>query len=399
MLPETLVTLIWTLDQSGVFSWPATRPQKKAAATRANPSKLRISWAMIFLRTVLRILSFDRTNGCRMQRTYSRESSAQTRGGRYNSAARRVSRYRYNRLFFPVLEDGSVVQVLFARAFNPVVDFARGGGGGQRNAELVAEFEGQAQIFVHQAQREAGLVVATQHHWSFYVQDAGARHAGLHDFNQFFSCEACTGDQGQRFGESVHLQSQQQIHGELDGLPSAVWSEMKKFLAHRGKDRASGFESVGFAADHKQQLAFFRAPGASGDGRIQEPNASGLCSVGNFSSERGRDRAGVNINRAFFERGKGAAGFVVGVRAGTPENFFKRWRITNDGDEDIGGGSGFFGRSGEARSCGHQRIGARRGAVPHHQRKSGFEKIVAHGTAHKAESDKTDARLRHDCLR
>src|SRR5216683_3422844 len=63
MLPETLVTLIWTLDQSGVFSWPATRPQKRAAATRANTSKLRILWAMIFLRTVLRILSFDRTNG------------------------------------------------------------------------------------------------------------------------------------------------------------------------------------------------------------------------------------------------------------------------------------------------------------------------------------------------
>src|SRR5260370_27112791 len=94
MLPETLVTLIWTLDQSGVFSWPTTRPQKRAAATRANRSKLRILWPMIFLRTVPRILSFDRTNGCRMQRTYSRESSAQTRGGRYNSSARRVSRYR-----------------------------------------------------------------------------------------------------------------------------------------------------------------------------------------------------------------------------------------------------------------------------------------------------------------
>src|SRR6267154_1920855 len=63
-----------------------------------------------------------------------------------------------HRLFFPVLKDGSVVQIVFGRAFNRVVDFARGGGGGQRNAELVAEFEGQAQIFVHQAQREAAPV-------------------------------------------------------------------------------------------------------------------------------------------------------------------------------------------------------------------------------------------------
>src|ERR1700687_3207370 len=296
MLPETLVTLIWTLDQSGVFSWPATRTQKRAAVTRANTSKLRILWAMIFSPNSAQD-SIIRSHGwCPIQRTYSRASPAQTQGGRYNSSARRVSRYRYNRLFFPVLKDGSVVQVVFGRAFNRVVDFARGGGGGQRNAELVAEIEGQAQIFVHQAQRKAGLVVAAQHHWSFYVQDAGARHAGLHDFNQFFSCEACAGDQGQRFGESVHLQSQQQIHGELDGLSSAVRSDMKKFFAHRGEDRASGFERVRFAADHKQQLAFFRAPRASGDGRIQEPNASGLCSVCNFSSERGRDRAGVNIN-------------------------------------------------------------------------------------------------------
>src|SRR5260370_10099691 len=121
MLPETLVTLIWTLDQSGVFSWPTTRPQKRAAATGANTSKLRILWVMIFLRTVLEDSIIRSHEWCRIQRTYSGESSAQTQGGGYNSSARRVSRYRYNRLFFPVLKDGSVVQVFLSKAFNPVV--------------------------------------------------------------------------------------------------------------------------------------------------------------------------------------------------------------------------------------------------------------------------------------
>src|SRR5215467_4664001 len=36
MLPETLVTLIWTLDQSGSFSWAAADAAKRAEARRGN---------------------------------------------------------------------------------------------------------------------------------------------------------------------------------------------------------------------------------------------------------------------------------------------------------------------------------------------------------------------------
>src|SRR6202040_353374 len=84
---------------------------------------------------------------------------------------------------------------------------------------------------------------------------------------------------------------------------------------------------------------------------------------------------------------------------GAPENFFKRGRIADDRDQNIGGGGGFFGRSCEARSRSDKRVGARRGAVPYDQRKSGFQKIVAHGTAHEAKSDEADSRLWQDCLR
>ena len=126
----------------------------------------------------------------------------------------------------------------FCRAFDRVVDFAGGGGGRERDAELVAEIESQAEILVHQAQRKAGFVVAAQHDRSFYVEDARSGHAGLHDFDEFFSREASAGNQCESFGKSVDLKSQKEIHGELNGLSGAVGPEVKKFFAHGGEHRA-----------------------------------------------------------------------------------------------------------------------------------------------------------------
>src|SRR5580765_4531432 len=60
MLPETLVTLICTLDQSGTFSWPAARPQESNAANEAIPAQLRSLKFMEFLQLMARILALER---------------------------------------------------------------------------------------------------------------------------------------------------------------------------------------------------------------------------------------------------------------------------------------------------------------------------------------------------
>src|SRR5882757_9033045 len=114
MLPETLVTLIWTLDQSGVFSWPTTRPQKRAAASRANTGKLPILWAMNFS---------EQYSGFYHSIPRMVPHSKHPRPPRHGASAgwplqpfgaQSESVYR---LFFPVLKDRSVVEVVFGRAF------------------------------------------------------------------------------------------------------------------------------------------------------------------------------------------------------------------------------------------------------------------------------------------
>jgi hypothetical protein len=181
-------------------------------------------------------------------------------------------------------------------------------------------------------------------------------------------------------------------------LSGAVGAEVKDFFAHSGKNRARGFQCFRFAADHKEQFAFLGAPSTASDRRIKKVDACRFCGGSDFAREGGRDRAGVNVNRSFFQRSEGATGLAVGVRTRTPQNFFERGRIADDCDQNVGGSGSFFGRSCETSPRSDQRVGAGCGAVPYDQRKSGSEKIVAHGTAHEAKSDEADSRLWQDCL-
>src|SRR5689334_25192943 len=131
------------------------------------------------------------------------------------------------KLAFPELHDGGIIEVLFGSAFDGTVDFAGGGGGRKSNAELIGEVQGEAEVFVHQAQWKTGDVLAFQEIGSFDVEDARAGHAGLHNFDEFLARDASASGERESFGESVDLQCENHVHGELDGLTSSVWAEVK----------------------------------------------------------------------------------------------------------------------------------------------------------------------------
>src|SRR5207245_11410824 len=137
----------------------------------------------------------------------------------------------------------------------------------------------------------------------------------------------------------------------------------------------------GFSTDDEEEFALFGAPGAASDRGIEKTDASSGLGFGDFAREGGRDGAGVDIDRAFLEGSESAAGFWIGA----PQDFFERGRIADDGDEDVGSCGGFFGRSGETRARGNERVAARGGAGPHDEREPGVEQVVTPRTDHATE--------------
>jgi len=295
-------------------------------------------------------------------------------------------------LFFPEAHDTGVVEVLRGGTFNVAISFAGGGSGGKRDADLIGEVQGEAEVFMHEAQRKAGLEIAAEHAWSFDVQNAGAGHGRLHDFDEFFAGKASALNEGECFGEGLHFDGEKRVHRELDGLSGAVGAEVKKFLAHGAKDGACRFEGGGVAADHEDEFTFFRAPGAAGDGSIEEANSGGGRGSGDFSGESGRNSAGIDVDGALFERRE--CGFVAAV----PKNFFEGGRIADDREKYIGGRGDFARRNSAPCARSDERIGARGGAIPNDKGKARLEEIVAHGEPHESETDKTNSGLRHECL-
>src|SRR5581483_11159504 len=185
------------------------------------------------------------------------------------------------------------------------------------------------------------------------------------------------------FRESLHFEGEKGVHGQLNGLAGAVRTEVEPLFAHDGEGRFGSLKRLGVAADHENQVALFRAPSAAGDGRIQKMDARARRSSGDFLREGRRDGAGVNVESAALEPGEGTIVFSVTA----PEDFFKSGRITDDGDEDVGRSRGFAGRRDKPGSGCNEGFGAGRCAIPDRKRKTRFEKIHPHGTAHEAEAD------------
>jgi len=222
----------------------------------------------------------------------------------------------YSVLLFPEAHDAGVVEVFVCGALDVAVGFAGGGGGGKGDAELIGEVQGKAKVFVHEAQRKAGFEVPAEHARGFDVQNAGASHRILHDFDEFFAGKAGALNEGEGFGKSLDFDGEKRVHGELDGLSGAVGAEVKKLFSHGTKDGARGFERCGFATDHEDEFTFFRTPGSAGDGCVEKTDSSCRRSGGDFAGEGGRDGAGVNVDAALFERGEG------GFFRAAPEDFF-----------------------------------------------------------------------------
>ncbi len=157
---------------------------------------------------------------------------------------------------------------------------------------------------------------------------------------------------------------------------------MKQFLPHHAKDGFGIFQCGGIAADHEHQLALLRAPVAAGNGRIQKTHTAFGAGRGNLAGERRRDRAGVHVNAAAFERLHGAAG--------SPEDFLEGGRITNHGEKEVSGRGDILRGFCKRRAGGHEFVGTRSGAIPDGERMAGLDEIHAHGAAHQTETNESN---------
>src|SRR5712692_4282427 len=185
---------------------------------------------------------------------------------------------------------------------------------------LLPEFHdgGVVEVFLGGALEQIG---------GFDVEDAGASHAGLHDFDKFFALDAGACRQRESFGERADLERKDHVHRELDSLTSAVRAEVKPFLAHYTEYGLGFFQRLGVAADHEDELPFFGAPVTTRDGSVQETSTTLAAGGGDLAGEHRRNGAGVHVNAAALQRLHGA------VR--TPQHCFQRGRIADHGEEKV----------------------------------------------------------------
>ena len=139
-------------------------------------------------------------------------------------------------LWLPESHDRRVVEVFLGRAFDGAVGFAGGSGGWKSDAKLIGEVQREAEILVHEAQRETGNVFPLEEIGRFDVKHTRASHAGLENFDELFALEAGARDESEGFGESIDLKSEDKVHSELDGLSGTAGAEMKDFFAHEAQD-------------------------------------------------------------------------------------------------------------------------------------------------------------------
>src|SRR5439155_21847667 len=105
----------------------------------------------------------------------------------------------------------------------------------------------------------------------------------LHDFHEFLTRNIRAGNKSKRFGKRVHLQREDQVHRQLDGLTGPVWAQVKPFLAHDTKDGFHVLKRTGVAANHEKQLTLFCAPIAARDWRVQKMHPAFRASRGDLA--------------------------------------------------------------------------------------------------------------------
>jgi hypothetical protein len=289
-------------------------------------------------------------------------------------------------LFLPEAHYAGIVEVVWGCSFDVIVDFTSGGGGGKSDAKLVAEIESKAKIFVHEAKREAGLEIAFDHEGSFDVQDARAGHAGLHHFDELFAFEAGFDDEGESFGHGADLQSENGVHGELDGLAGAVRAEVKPLFTQHCENRFDFAKCFRFTANHENEIAFASAPIATGDGSVEITHTMLGAGRSHAASESGRDGAGVDVDAAAAKSGERA--IVIAFVA--PENLLEGGWIADDGEQNVGSSGSFARGFGESSSGGNKFLRARGGAIPDGKGVASLQKIHGHGATHEAETDESD---------
>jgi len=286
----------------------------------------------------------------------------------------------------PEAHYAGIVEVVWGRAHNVVVNLAGSGGGREGNAELVGEIKSKAKILVHEAKGKAGLEIIFDHEGSFDVEDAGAGHAGLHDFDKLFAFKTGFVDQGEGLRHSGDLQSENGVHGELDGLTGAVRAEVKPLFAQDTENEFDFTKRVGFTPNHENEIAFASTPIAAGDGRVEITHTMLGAGSSNAASESRSDGAGVDVNAAGAKSGHRA----IVVPLVSRENLFEGGWIADDGEQNVGSCGGFARAFSESGSGGDKFLRARCGAIPDGKRVASFQKIHGHGATHEAKTDESD---------
>ena len=150
-----------------------------------------------------------------------------------------------------------------------VEQLLRRGGVGQRDAERLGALQGEIEVLLVKFDPEAGRERAFDHALAVHLEDSRGREAAHQRLAHAGGIGAGLGGEQQRFGDRLDVEGDDDLIGDLGGLPVAVAADQRDVLAQLLEDRLHRVEGLLRAADHDRQRGRLGADLAARNRRVE----------------------------------------------------------------------------------------------------------------------------------
>mmetsp|Transcript_89012 Transcript_89012/g.226479 ORF Transcript_89012/g.226479 Transcript_89012/m.226479 type:complete len:304 (+) Transcript_89012:92-1003(+) len=266
-------------------------------------------------------------------------------------------------------------------------DLVRGGGHGQRLADLLAQVHGQPDVLLLVLQREIRSVVSLQHLRALEAVQRRLESALLQDRHDVAALQACLLAERQALAEGLNVDGHDHIDDQLHAGTGTHFPQEEGLLAHHVEARLGVVPQGLVACSQDDELAADGRRLGAADGGLEEEAALRLNGRGDFDGALLVDGGHVDVLLARRDSREHAALAEDHLAGGLG--------VGGAGEDDVAGLHDGLGRVRDLGALGLERVTALLRPVPQCHIKAGVDQAVCHGRAHDTHAEVADRRLRH----